>query len=116
MRIKVNRMSLIPVFLILFVSACTTTQAPETQFDDTAITAEIKAELVSDGLETLTAVEVNTTNGVVTLAGEVRSEELKRRAEEIAHSVEGVQEVHNNLQVAEPERETIPPPETAPVP
>jgi osmotically-inducible protein OsmY len=43
---------------------------------------------------------VNTTNGVVTLAGQVESTEVKSKAESVAASVQGVVRVNNELQVA----------------
>jgi BON domain len=42
---------------------------------------------------------VNVTNGVVTLAGPVSTEEDRQRAEAAARAVEGVTSVNNNLQV-----------------
>jgi tRNA pseudouridine38-40 synthase len=45
-------------------------------------------------------ISVDVTNGVVTLAGEVPSEEVRRDAEAEARKVEGVRRVHNNLQVS----------------
>jgi osmotically-inducible protein OsmY len=47
-------------------------------------------------------VEVNSTNGVVTLAGEVHNIDEKRAAEQVARSVDGVVRVNNNLQVKNP--------------
>lgn len=80
--------------------ACNTTQSPERQAEDAAITTEVKSKLAADvDLTTVTNIEINTTNGVVTLVGQVSSEAMKRRAEEVAKQVEGVVRVTNNLQV-----------------
>ena len=49
-------------------------------------------------LATLTNVDVNSTNGVVTLAGQSRSD-AERKIEEVARSVHGVVRVNNNVQV-----------------
>ncbi len=79
---------------------CNTTQSPERQADDLAITTAVKSKLASDvDLSTVTNIEINTTNGVVTLAGQVSSEAMKNRAGEVASQVEGVVRVTNNLQV-----------------
>jgi osmotically-inducible protein OsmY len=51
-------------------------------------------------MATLTNVDVNTTNGVVTLAGEVHGEAEKRAVEEVTRRVPGVVRASNNLQVA----------------
>ncbi len=68
--------------------------------DDSAITAHIKAKLAKDvRLGTLTGIEVNTTDGVVTLAGKVKSNDEKQAIEEIARSVDGVKDVKDALQV-----------------
>jgi BON domain len=47
----------------------------------------------------VTAVEVNVTNGVVTLAGPVHSDDEKQKAETVARDVEGVRRVNKALQV-----------------
>lgn len=68
--------------------------------DDSTITAEIKAKLAKDvRLGTLTGIEVNTTHGIVTLAGKVKSTQEKMAVEEIVNSVEGVKKINDNLQV-----------------
>jgi osmotically-inducible protein OsmY len=85
----------------LFALGCNTTQTPEQQAGDAAITAAVKTRLAADvELSTVTNIEVDTTNGVVTLAGQVGSDGVKRRAEEIAKNVEGVVSVTNNIQVS----------------
>ena len=80
--------------------ACRPNQTVERQTKDAALEAQVKTKLATDvGASTVTAVEVNVTNGVVTLAGPVRSDEQKQKAEAAARSVEGVMGVNNNLQV-----------------
>jgi len=69
--------------------------------NDLEITAQVKSKLASEiGPTTVTNVSVNSTNGVVTLAGQVNSGDLKSRASTIAKSVPKVTQVVNNLQVA----------------
>jgi hypothetical protein len=93
--------------------ACRPSQTVERQTKDAAIKAQVKAKLAADvGASTVTAVEVNVTNGVVTLAGPVRSEEERQKAEAAARGVEGVSSVNNNLQVSP--IESAPPPGTTP--
>jgi hypothetical protein len=92
------------VLLILLICAllagCRTNESPEAQVDDIQITAQIKSKLASDvGLSTVPNVSVNSTNGVVTLAGQVNSAELKAKAEAIAKTTPKVVRVVNNLQV-----------------
>ena len=90
------------VFLLVGLAACKTTSSPHRQVDDAAIKASVKAKLAADvRLSTLTNVEVNSTDGVVTLAGKVHNAEERRMAGEVARSVDGVVRVDNNLQVEE---------------
>ena len=71
--------------------------------DDTVITATVKAELAKDvRLGTLTGIEVNTTQGVVTLAGKVHTSEEKTLVEQKVRGVEGVVKVNNMLQIVAP--------------
>jgi osmotically-inducible protein OsmY len=80
---------------------CRTNESPEAQVNDLEITAQVKSKLASEiGPTTVTNVSVNSTNGVVTLAGQVNSGDLKSRASTIAKSVPKVTQVVNNLQVA----------------
>ena len=66
-------------------TACKTSQSVGAQVDDTGIKAKVKAKLAKDvRLSTLTNIEVNSTNGVVTLAGQVPNHLDKMKAEEVA--------------------------------
>ena len=86
-----------------FVGACKTTTSPGRQVDDAAIKTAVKAKMAADvKLSTLTNIDVNSTNGVVTLAGMVNDETEKIQAERVALSVDGVVRVHNELQVKRP--------------
>ncbi len=85
----------------LVTLACRTNESPERQVDDVQITAQVKSKLASDvGLSTVTNISVNSTNGVVTLAGQADSEATKAKAEADAKSVPKVVRVIDNLQVA----------------
>ena len=67
--------------------------------DDATITTTVKARLAQDKLGTLTRVDVDTTGGVVSLNGVVKTSQERSRAEEVARGVGGVKKVINNLQV-----------------
>jgi osmotically-inducible protein OsmY len=95
-------LALAAVVLALVVAGCTTTQSPARQLDDNAIHAAVKAKLTADRVSNLTNVDVNVTNGVVTLAGEVPNASVKAEAEQEARSASGVTRVINNLQVKAP--------------
>ena len=95
-----NAAALVEAFLLLAAGACRPNQTVERQTDDAGIKTSIKAKLASDvRFSTLTAVSVDVTNGIVTLAGPVHSEEEKQKIEETVRSVKGVVNVTNNLQV-----------------
>ncbi len=81
-------------------TACKSTQTASEQVDDTGIKASVKAKLAEDvRFSTLTNIEVNSTNGIVTLAGQVHNVDEKRAAERVAASVKGVKKVNNELQI-----------------
>jgi hyperosmotically inducible protein len=65
--------------------------------DDAAITARIKAEILSDPLLKVFQIEVTTTNGVVKLSGTVDSRQSIDRAMEIVRSIKDVKSVNNTL-------------------
>ena len=67
------------------------------------ITTTVKADLAKDvRLGTLTGIEVNTTQGVVTLAGKVHTTEEKALVEQNVRGVKGVVKVNNELQIVSP--------------
>jgi hyperosmotically inducible protein len=65
--------------------------------DDSAITAKIKAEILSDPLLKASQINVTATSGVVKLSGTVDSQQSIDRAMEIARSVKDVKSVENGL-------------------
>ena len=87
---------------VLALPACRPSQTVERQTNDAAIEAKIKSKLATEvGAATITSVEVNVTNGVVTLAGPVSTPEERQRIEAVASGTEGVTSVTNNIQVSE---------------
>ncbi len=88
--------------VVIAIGACTTTQSPGRQVDDSAIHAAIKAKLTADRFSNIVNIDINVTNGIVTLAGEVPNAQVKMEAEKEARSVDGVVKVINNLQFKNP--------------
>lgn len=85
---------------LLTAAGCRPNESVEGQARDAKIKTQIKSKLASDvGAVTLTSLQVNVTNGVVTLSGPVHNEDEKARAEASARSVEGVVSVTNALQI-----------------
>lgn len=64
---------------------------------DTAITAKIKSELSNDNDFRSSNIDVSTSNGVVTLEGDVADSDAKSAAEQVASNVSGVNRVNNRL-------------------
>src|ERR1700760_553900 len=99
----------IAVALLCFaLFGCRTNESPEAQVNDLEITASVKSKLASDvGLSTVANIDVNSTNGIVTLSGQVNTAAAKNSAETIARSVPKVVKVVNNLQVTASPRSAL---------
>ena len=84
-----------------FLLGCRTNESPEAQINDLEITTQLKSKLASDiGVSSVTNISVNSTNGVVTLSGQVDSNEIRSKAEATAKAVPKVVRVVDNLQIA----------------
>ena len=88
---------LVVVFTLTSCQAMTGRTAGR-NIDDLTITASVKARLVADKLSNFTRIDVDTVNGVVSLTGLVESDFERRRAEDIASLVDGVETIVNDLQ------------------
>jgi osmotically-inducible protein OsmY len=67
--------------------------------DSAVLTAKVKAKLASVPETNTAAINVETFKGVVQLSGFVATQDVARRAEQIAASVPGVKRVENKLTV-----------------
>jgi hyperosmotically inducible protein len=67
--------------------------------DNVTITAKVKSQLAGDPAINALFVNVDTSNGQVTLSGKVALAGQKAEAEKVARQVEGVKSVVNQLQV-----------------
>ena len=64
------------------------------------LTTKVKSALAADvSLKTVTSINVDSEDGVVTLKGKVASNDQKERAAEVAKKVDGVKAVKNELAV-----------------
>jgi osmotically-inducible protein OsmY len=70
--------------------------------DDSTITTKVKAQLANDETVSALDVHVETVKGDVRLSGFVSNPDEKRRAEQLAWSVNGVQSVQNALVIQSP--------------
>ena len=85
------------VIVPLLVSACGKTVG-ET-IDDATITTRVKTALLNDPQVAGLKIDVDTTNGIVTMSGLVKSRNEEQRAVTIARGVPGVKDVKSTLQL-----------------
>lgn len=69
---------------------------------DAAITVRVKTALAADPRVSALMIDVDTQNGIVTLKGDVESEEAKSAAEEVTRGAEGVMDVVNMVTAGTP--------------
>ena len=67
---------------------------------DAALTSAVKAKLLADPDVSGLKIDVDTTNGVVTLTGDVRTQAEATEAERLARTTEGVRDVVSKLRVS----------------
>jgi osmotically-inducible protein OsmY len=88
--------------MLTFLLGCAATSTRESTgefFDDSAITAKVKAEILKEHSLKSTEISVNTFKGSVQLDGALSNQTEINTAVKIANSVNGVKNVHNNLRV-----------------
>lgn len=91
---------LVPLLACAMFVGCRTNESPEGQVNDLKITAQVKSKLASDvGVSSIPNISVNSTNGVVTLSGQVDSADVRTKAEAAAKAVPNVVRVVDSLQV-----------------
>jgi|SRR5690349_746618 len=73
-----------------------------TVMDDATLTAKVKTALARDRDVPAHNVNVTTYRGLVQLSGFVQSEDVARKAAEVARNVDGVSDVYNDLRVIAP--------------
>ena len=80
-------------------SAMSSSRSAGSATDDATITARVKTVLLNDTQINATKINVSTSNGVVTLSGQVRSKPEEDRAVQLARGVSGVRDVKSALQI-----------------
>jgi hyperosmotically inducible periplasmic protein len=83
------------------LSGCqsTTGKTAGQTMSDASITTAVQTKLTRDRFSNFPRIDVDTERGIVNLSGVVETEEQRARAERLAHQVEGVVKVKNNLQI-----------------
>ena len=101
----ITRLTVIGAALTLTACAATRThESPDEYTDDAGTTARVNAALVKGEATKAHQIDVETFRGVVQLNGFVDAATAKLKATEVAQSVPGVKQVHNNLLVRTQER------------
>lgn len=89
-------------FLIIAFALSTAAHAQKSageHVDDTTTTARVKMALLDNDVSDATDINVETSKGIVQLAGWVNSDEVRNMAGKVAAETEGVKDVSNRLQV-----------------
>lgn len=82
------------------MAACSSTSTSESTgeyIDDSAISNKVRGALIADKDLNVFQIDVTTYKGVVQLSGFVDSTSIRERAGAVAASVDGVNQVRNNL-------------------
>jgi hyperosmotically inducible periplasmic protein len=100
---KKERLSwLAGVVLAGLMAACSSTNA--------GLTSKIKTKMAADPVVKAHQIDVDSNNGVVTLTGNIDSQDAKDRAIQIAKETKGVVEVRDMIEVRNPTAGMNPPP------
>jgi hyperosmotically inducible periplasmic protein len=91
-------LALIALFILPLTFAACGKTVGET-IDDATITARVKTALLNDPQVGGLKIDVDTTKGVVTMSGIVKSQAEEQRAVQLARQVDGVKDVKSTLQV-----------------
>jgi osmotically-inducible protein OsmY len=87
---------------LVSVVGCSSTPQKEgtgQYFDDTVITAKVKAAIFDDATTKVMEINVETFKGVVQLSGFVSSQAAANRAVELARGISGVKGVTNDMRL-----------------
>jgi osmotically-inducible protein OsmY len=92
------------IFAILLASllgcaATSTREGTGEYFDDTAITAKVKAAIINEPTLKSAEINVETFKGVVQLSGFVSSQAAENTAVSVVRKVEGVKSVKNDMRL-----------------
>lgn len=79
----------------------TTSEAVSDYTGDTLITSKVKAKLLSEDDVASSHITVKTTDGIVQLTGEVKSNAQAAQVESVVKTIDGVKSVKNDLKVVQ---------------
>jgi hyperosmotically inducible protein len=94
---KAVRVAVCVLLLAISIAACG--KSVGETIDDATITARVKTALLNDPTVGGMKIDVDTTLGVVTMSGMVKTRAEEQRAVQLARAVGGVKDVKSTLQV-----------------
>ena len=89
------------LMILLAAVSCRTSagRSPSQVMSDSGITTELKTKFLAEGIMKGLSVSVKTFDGIVTLTGAVKTQVQKDKATQLAHTVNGVKQVNNELMI-----------------
>jgi hyperosmotically inducible protein len=103
MKLSLSRTSVVAAVLSgALLAGCAASPSHESTgqyLDDATVTAKVKTELLAKEGVNASNISVETRKGEVQLGGFAGTQREKQRAAEIARSIAGVKEVHNDILV-----------------
>ncbi|HSF29736.1 MAG TPA: BON domain-containing protein [Candidatus Tectomicrobia bacterium] len=90
---KAHAVVVVAVLILVGCSAMTGHQTPSAAANDSAITTKVKSNLLADSVVGALAIDVDTTDGVVSLTGFVDNAQERMRVVQLAQAVSGVKRV-----------------------
>lgn len=94
--------SLAALWLAVTLTAACGSKSIRPATDDSGVSTRVRTALLNDPQVAATNITVTSTNGVVTLAGRVRTPAEADRAVAVARQTTGVADVRSELSVAQP--------------
>jgi len=95
--------ALATVLVAALTAGCSSTRPFRDQATDAGITAKVKSKIAADPEVNPFRIDVDTTDGVVTLRGKVEKEGARTEAEQLAANTGGVTSVRNLITVVGPD-------------
>ena len=90
---KAHAVVVVAVLILVGCSAMTGHQTPSAAANDSAITTKVKSNILADSVVGALAIDVDTTDGVVSLTGFVDNAQERMRVVQLAQAVSGVKRV-----------------------
>lgn len=87
------------ILILPLLAACGSSGAISRTVDDGTISTRVKTALLNDPQVAALRINVQTSGGVVTLTGTVKSQAEEQRAIAVARSIDGVKDVKSQLKI-----------------